>query len=679
MERFFGEILRRRKTVLAVYLVLIVCCGFLSTKVIVDNDLADYLPEDSDSTIAIAEMEREFSEDIPNAQMMVMDISMTDAARLEERIRKVDGVLSVSGIEDENTLDLPYEFIGEETVKNCYKDGNALYTLTLDNDKKLDLIDELRSLTDCEVRFSGTFVTDKTAQKNSAPEIFKTVGIVVVFAIVVFMFTMDSWITPFVLVGALMAGVLINAGTNIIFGSISSVTNTASSVLQMGVSVDYFVFILHRYREYRDEGENTERAMTLALANSVTSVLSSSLTTVIGFAALIFMRYRIGLDMGVVMSKGILISLICAFTLLPCLILILEGLIQRTSHRPLIQTAYRLSDISMKIKYPAMIIFICLLIPAVFLQSHADFYYGFSHFYGDDDPLMVERAQVEEVFGKGNTTVLLVPSGDRAKENMLTEDLSGMPEIMEVTSYSSEVGPYIPYELMPEEITSLLVSEDYSRMVLILDADEESEETFELLDRIKETAEGYYGEGVYLVGDSPSTEDLKNVISEDSTKVNLIAVFAIFIVLILTMRSVKLPALLTLCIKGSIWISVSFSIIKGDPLFYIGHLIVSSILLGSTVDYAILVTNRFLEFRKELDAGNALRESIALSAVSVLTSGLILMTAGVLLGIFCSNQLMAQLGNLLARGTLTAVLVVLFALPGMISLIFRKGKNIKSN
>ena len=658
---------------------LIVCCGFLSTKVIVDNDLADYLPEDSDSTIAIAEMEREFSEDIPNAQMMVMDISMTDAARLEERIRKVDGVLSVSGIEDENTLDLPYEFIGEETVKNCYKDGNALYTLTLDNDKKLDLIDELRSLTDCEVRFSGTFVTDKTAQKNSAPEIFKTVGIVVVFAIVVFMFTMDSWITPFVLVGALMAGVLINAGTNIIFGSISSVTNTASSVLQMGVSVDYFVFILHRYREYRDEGENTERAMTLALANSVTSVLSSSLTTVIGFAALIFMRYRIGLDMGVVMSKGILISLICAFTLLPCLILILEGLIQRTSHRPLIQTAYRLSDISMKIKYPAMIIFICLLIPAVFLQSHADFYYGFSHFYGDDDPLMVERAQVEEVFGKGNTTVLLVPAGDRAKENMLTEDLSGMPEIMEVTSYSSEVGPYIPYELMPEEITSLLVSDDYSRMVLILDADEESEETFELLDRIKETAEGYYGEGVYLVGDSPSTEDLKNVISEDSTKVNLIAVFAIFIVLILTMRSVKLPALLTLCIKGSIWISVSFSIIKGDPLFYIGHLIVSSILLGSTVDYAILVTNRFLEFRKELDAGNALRESIALSAVSVLTSGLILMTAGVLLGIFCSNQLMAQLGNLLARGTLTAVLVVLFALPGMISLIFRKGKNIKSN
>ena len=679
MERFFGEILRRRKTVLAVYLVLIVCCGFLSTKVIVDNDLADYLPEDSDSTIAIAEMEREFSEDIPNAQMMVMDISMTDAARLEERIRKVDGVLSVSGIEDENTLDLPYEFIGEETVKNCYKDGNALYTLTLDNDKKLDLIDELRSLTDCEVRFSGTFVTDKTAQKNSAPEIFKTVGIVVVFAIVVFMFTMDSWITPFVLVGALMAGVLINAGTNIIFGSISSVTNTASSVLQMGVSVDYFVFILHRYREYRDEGENTERAMTLALANSVTSVLSSSLTTVIGFAALIFMRYRIGLDMGVVMSKGILISLICAFTLLPCLILILEGLIQRTSHRPLIQTAYRLSDISMKIKYPAMIIFICLLIPAVFLQSHADFYYGFSHFYGDDDPLMVERAQVEEVFGKGNTTVLLVPAGDRAKENMLTEDLSGMPEIMEVTSYSSEVGPYIPYELMPEEITSLLVSEDYSRMVLILDADEESEETFELLDRIKETAEGYYGEGVYLVGDSPSTEDLKNVISEDSTKVNLIAVFAIFIVLILTMRSVKLPALLTLCIKGSIWISVSFSIIKGDPLFYIGHLIVSSILLGSTVDYAILVTNRFLEFRKELDAGNALRESIALSAVSVLTSGLILMTAGVLLGIFCSNQLMAQLGNLLARGTLTAVLVVLFALPGMISLIFRKGKNIITN
>ncbi|MBR1598854.1 MAG: MMPL family transporter [Lachnospiraceae bacterium] len=666
MQKFFTGLVRHKKIVLVLYMALIILCAYLSTKVKVNSDLADYLPPDSDSTIALSEMEAEFSGDIPNASMMVTDISMAEADKLQKSIQEVDGVLDVSGIADENPLGMPYEFLGEGAVETYYKDGHALYSLTLDTEKKIDLLDDLRALTDKKVSFSGSFVTGKTSQKTSGPEIFKTVGIVIIFAIFLFLATMDSWITPFLLVGTLLAAVVINAGTNLMFGTISSVTNTAASVLQMGVSVDYFIFILHRFREYKDRGEDSENAMILALTHSGGSVVSSSLTTIIGFVALVFMRYRIGMDMGIVLSKGVIISLICAFTLLPCLVLSLEKMMTRTQHKPLIQTAYTLSEICMKVRYPAMVIFILFLIPALLLQSQNNYYYGSSHFYDDSHPVMQDKAEIDSVFGLKNTLVLLLPKGHTAKESQLTEALKAIPEMLSVTSFTGTLGVGIPYEVLPKDITSLLISEDYSRMVLVLDADEESEETFDLLDHIKETAQSFYEEKVHLVGGSVSTEDLKYVISQDSNKVNLIAVVAIFFVLLISMRRVKLPILLTLSIEGAIWISMSISTLKGDWLFYIGYLIVSSILLGSTVDYAILVTNRFLEFRKNMDVNSAIKESIAHSAVSVLTSALILITAGVLLGIICTDQLMAQLGNLLARGTLTAVIVVLFALPGLL-------------
>ena len=417
--------------------------------------------------------------------------------------------------------------------------------------------------------------------------------------------------------------------------------------------------------------------MTLLLTNSGSSVVSSSLTTVIGFAALAFMRYGIGIDMGIVLSKGVLISLICAFTLLPCLILSLDKWMNRTRHKPLIFTAYKLSAVSMKIRYPVMVLFLILLIPALVLQSKSRYYYGSSHFYSDDHPVMVEKAEIESVFGQKNTIVILVPKGDTASEYRLTEALREMPETVSVTSYTGTFSPHIPYEMIPEKFSEQLISESYSRFVLTLNVDEESESTFALIDRIREKAQSLYAQPIYIAGNSASTLDLKSVISKDNTNVNLIAVCAIFMILVLTMRSLRLPLLLTFCIKGAIWISMAVSCLKGDRLFYIGYLIVSSILLGSTVDYAILATNRFLEFKETMHAKNAIRESIAHSAVSVLTSGLILMAAGGLLGVVCTDQLTAQLGTLLARGTFTAMFVVLFALPGLLQLIFPEKKEPK--
>ena len=486
-------------------------------------------------------------------------------------------------------------------------------------------------MTDKKVSFSGSFVDGKVTKENSGPEIFKVIGIVIVIAIILFMSTMDSWITPFLLVLSLLAAVAINSGTNIIFGTISSVTNTAANVLQMGVSVDYFIFILHRYREYKETGLSSLEAMAEAMSRSLVSVLASFLTTIIGFAALIFMRYRIGMDMGIVLSKGVAISLLCAFTLLPCMVLSLEKLIVKTQHRPLLQSARGLAGVSMRLKIGVMLLFLAMIFPALRLQSNNQYYYGSSHFYKDSHFVMEERNAIESVFGKKNTVVLLIPKGRKAEENRLIAELKQMPELIGVTAYTEMLGTDIPYDMLPENIRNLLISEDYSRMVLTLSIDEESDDTFSLLEQVKQTARSYFGDKTHLVGTSVSTSDLKEVISADSVKVNLIAVVAIFLVLLFSMRSLALPILLTLCIEGSIWISMAYSTLRGEVLFYIGYLIVSSILLGSTVDYAILVTNRFREFLQSEASEAALRDSVAHSAISILTSGLILISAGVLL------------------------------------------------
>ena len=532
MKSFFRRILVHRRFVLILYLIVVVLCGYATTKVKVNSTLSDYLPPDSDSTIALSEMESQFTGKIPNAQMMVEGLTMREADRLEGKIRELDGVLDVTGIADQNMFDMPYDFLGEEAVKDYYRDGYALYTLTLDSDRGTDLMDELRALTDHKVSISGSFVDGKVTKENSGPEIFKVIGIVIAIAIVLFMLTMDSWVTPFLLVLSLLAAVAINSGTNIFWGTISSVTNTAANVLQMGVSVDYFIFILHRYREYRETGLDSVEAMAEAMTHSLVSVLASSLTTIIGFAALVFMRYRIGMDMGIVLSKGVAISLLCAFTLLPCMVLSLEKLIAKTQHKPLLQSAHGLAGISMRVKLPIMLIFLVLVVPALRLQSNNQYYYGSSHFYKDTHFVMEERNAIEAVFGKKNTVVLLVPKGQKSTEDKLIAELKEIPELISVTAYTEMLGTDIPYEMLPEDIRMLLISEDYSRMVLTLSIDEESEDTFSLLERVKQTAQSYFGDQTHLVGTSVSTSDLKEVISADSLKVNLIAVIAIFVVLL---------------------------------------------------------------------------------------------------------------------------------------------------
>lgn len=700
MESIFKFILRHRRLVVAFFLILAAVCAFFSTKVRINSDLTDYLPKDSDSTVSLRVMEESFDGGIPNLQLMVKDISLTGAQKLADDLREIDGVESVS-FADSSLLTsfLPLEMLPDSSLSSYYRDSCALFSLTVDENRDISTIDEIREkaaarqakapakstdsssdevpdASEAEKVFtSGSFASNKYAQATAPREIRTTVLIVIAFAMVLLLLSMDSYLEPFILLFCLLIGVLINMGSNLIFGTISSITNTAASVLQMGVSVDYSIFLLHRFRELRP-GRSAEEAMVLAMKRSFSSVLSSSLTTIIGFLALLFMRYRIGTDMGLVLSKGIAISLICAFMLLPCMVLILEKPVLKTSHKPLISTANGLGTVSAKIRVPASILFLLLIVPALYASFHNSYYYGSSRMYKETNEVSREAQIISDVFGKDNTLVLLVPRGHQAEEYMLGRDLKDLPYVRSVTSYSEMLGFNVPDIMVPESSLALLRSDEYSRIVLNLALEDESEETFTAIEAIRSAAETRYGEDVHLIGGSVSTYDLKQVISADSIKVNLACAGAIFLVLILTFRSLIIPVVLTLSIEGAIWITMAIPYVRGSYLFYIGYLIVSSILLGATVDYAILLTNRYREIRKKGTAKKAaVREAVSVSAVSVLSSGLILSVAGLLLKLICANQIAAQLGANLCIGTIMAMIIVLFVLPGLLCLIDRQGSS----
>ena len=673
MSRFFLYILDHRRQVLVIYLLAAVFSAFAVLQVKVNSDLTAYLPEDSDSTIALRAMEQSFGGEIPNTRLMVNDISFDDASSFAETIRQMPGVNSVSFVMMADYLGLPASAVTDGMKASAWRDDHALYTIAMDYNADINALSDIRKASGRSTAAAGTFVDAKTAASSSARELFIVIGIVVVFGIMILLLTLPSLLEPFLLVLCLMTAVLLNAGTNIIFGSISIITSIASSVLQMGVSVDYSIFLLHRAREYRADGYGAREAFAQAMLHSGSSILSSALTTAIGFLAITVMRYRIGLDMGLVLGKGILISLVCAFTLFPCLLLSCDRLVQKTSHRVIFRHAPHIAAFSVKVRIPAMVIFAALLVPAYLMQTNNQFYYGASHSYRDTHTVVQERRAIEDVFGQSNQAVLLVPADrqeeELALENRLQEDI---PAITSLVSWPSTIGSSLLRFLVPDSLKDLFISEDYSRAVLSLSLEEESEETFDTVQKIQNEARSVFGENCHLAGISVSTLDLKNVISEDSLRVNLIALGAIFLVLAATFRSILVPAVLSLTIEGGIWINMAIPRLTGSILFYIGWLIVSSILLGFTVDYAILVTNRYLELRKKGEEKRpALKDCVGLSSVSVLTSGMIMIVAGILLGLFCTNQVIAQVGFLLARGTFIALVIVLLCLPGELSLLER--------
>lgn len=669
MKKFYQIIVNNPQKIIICFVLLAVVGVVLSGMVGVNYNMTDYLPEDTASTVSLEVMEEEFEGGIPNARVMVKDVSIPEALDYKEKILSCEGVTDVTWLDDAADILQPIETMDTDTVETYYKDNSALFTVTIEDGKQVEAIDAIRNIIGDNNAMDGDAVSTAIATTGTVSEINIITAVAILFIFIVLIITTTSWIEPVLVMVGLGISVLINNGSNLIFGEISFVTNAAGTILQVAVSLDYSVFLIHRFEECKMEITDSKEAMVDALCKSTSSILSSGLTTVIGFLALVFMRFRIGPDLGLALAKGVAISLITVFTFMPVLILAMQKWLQKSQHRSFLPGFRGFGRAVYRVMIPLVCVFAVLIVPSYLASNANDFYYGSSKIYGDTTQYGQDVAAIEEMYGKSDTYVVMVPRGDLAAEQELSGALNDIPQVKSILSYVDTVGAEIPVEYLDEDIVSQLVSENYSRFVITVEADYEGEETFDLVENIRNTVNTYYPDSYYLAGTGVSTYDLMDTITADTIKVNLIAIGAVFLVLLLTMKSLSLPVILVLAIETAVWINVSVPYFAGSVIFYISYLIISSIQLGATVDYAILFTERYLEFKSRIGKKSAVIETVAVVTPSVLTSGTVLAVVGFLLGYISSHGILSQLGIFIGRGSLLSLFIVLFVLPGLLYLL----------
>lgn len=666
MERFFRAILRHKRVVVFLFLLSAIIGAILSTGVKVNYTFADYLPEDTPSTIALDTMNEEFGSGAPNARLVVEHRSVPQALALKEKIAEIEGIRDITWLDDAADIKGPLELIGRSTLDQYYKDGKACFSLTIDSDKLLETEQQVRRLAGSGSAMAGAAVNTAAATATTGVEVGKIMMLVIPLCFIILLVTTTSWFEPVLFMITIGIAILINLGTNLFFGEISFVTKAACSILQLAVSMDYSIFLLHRFSAYREEGLPVQDAMIKAIRKSFFTITASGLTTVIGFAALILMEFRIGPDMGTVMAKAIALSMICVLLLLPVLALMSYRWIDRTQHRPLMPKFQTFSKFVSKIRVPALIVFLLVMIPAFLAQSSNDFRYGAGEIFRQGTQTYAESVQVEKEFGKTNQLVLMVPKGDTAKEKELSGAVHKIPQVTEVLSFVDAAGPQVPPDYLDKKTRGKLISDHYSRMVITINTSQESREAFAVVKKLRQLGKQYYGNNYLLAGESATTYDMRDVTTRDMHRVNFIAIGAIFLILLLTMRSVIIPVILVLVIETSIWINLSVPYFAGEQLQYIAYLIISAIQLGATVDYAILMASRYMEERQRYLKKEALLSTVRNTALSILTSASILTLGGGMLGAISTNGVLIELGTLVARGAVLSAALVLLVLPAIL-------------
>jgi predicted RND superfamily exporter protein len=680
---FSQAIIRHKKTILIVFLCVALLSALLSLKVSVNYDMVDYLPKDAQSTTAIKIMQEEFGGETANARVMLTDVSIQEALQYKQKISEIEGVTSVSWLDNIIGLDTlqtkPLDFLDSSIVKNYYKDKNALLTLSIESGKESAAVNAIYELIGENNAAAGDAVNAAETQAMSVSEVMNAMFILLPIIIIILIISTTSWLEPLLFLFTIGIAIVINMGTNIIFGEISFITQTVSPILQLAVSLDYAIFLLHSFRHHRMSNE-PQQAMLLAMKESMPTVAASAATTVVGFAALIFMRFGIGADLGINLLKGIILSFISVMVFLPVLTLICYKAIDKTSHRKLMPDFKKPGNLLMKVRTPFLVLALLAVLPSFLAQSQTEFMYGMG---GITNASRVgkDTTFIEGKFGKENVLAVIVPKENAGKQSEFCTALSEIPHITSVVSFVTAVSSEIPPEFVPKEVIKEFYSEHYARIILYTDTPEEGETTFDLVQTILDTAAMHY-DTYYLAGQSTTLFDMKSIVSTDTKLTNIVAIIGIFLVLLVTFRSPILPLLLLFSIETAIWINLSFPYFTDKPLSFIGYLIISTVQLGATVDYAILLTNAYMNNRKTLSKKDAMRATLVNNLAAILTSAVILASAGFTLAFTTSNPIISELGTLLGRGTLLSLTMVACVLPALLILLdklFNKKANSITN
>lgn len=675
VDKLFRATLNHRKGVLAWAFILCVVCALCIPLVKVNYEFADYLPEESASTRSLQVLEDSFGGNLPNGYVYVQGVSLMQADALAQEFEALDGLSDVLWLGDVVDIACPLETYDQNVVNARKSDEGYLYQVTFDSTKAVTTLDEVKEVAAAkgasDVAMSGDAVNTAVAQGSSDIEIQIILIMAVAVILGLLLLTSEAWFEPVLFLSVIGISIVYNLGTNIIFGEISFITQMCAAILQLAVSMDYGIVMLHEYRHFKAEGLSSYEAAVAGMHKASGVIASSAATTFFGFLSLCVMAFLIGADMGLVLAKGIVFSFLSVLFVLPVMVLLSEKLLQRTAHRKFLPSFNKFAQWCVRLSIPFTIIAALVVAPAFLGSRQTEFVYGASGFVEPGSEIYDDTNLIEDTFNASGQWVLLVPEGSWGKERALTQAIDGLPHVTSVTSYVTTVSERIPTDVVPEESLSALISNGYSRIIIGTDLSSEGQEVFDLIQEVRDIGQQYYPNAYELVGGMVTSYDMSLIVNDDSLRVLIASVVAIGLVLLIMFRSLSIPLILLFTIELSIWINLAIPYFTGDTIQYIGYLIISAIMLGATVDYTIILSRSYLEKRREMPKRPALIKAISHSAITILTSATILTLCGMFIGLISSNGVIAGLGTLIGRGAFIAALNTFLLLP-MLFIVFDK-------
>ena len=672
LKKMAHFIVQRGRIIEKFFIAMTIFCAVCYPFVGVNYDLSKYLPDFAPTKQALDVMEQEFG--YPGmARIMVKDVTLPEARTIRQRISRVDGVDLVVGPDLAANVYSTDAFIKNSLTDRFYKDGNAVYQIIFeDGDSDASThkaINEIYGIVGKDRGcFAGSAVSSKERQESITREIAMAIGMAVVIIWLILTLTTTSWFEPFLFILVMAVAIVLNMGSNIMFGRISFFTFSTAAILQLAVSMDYSIFLLHTYTAIKQSGVDSRPAMEAAIEKSCSSILASGATTIVGFLVIALMKFTIGRDVGFVLTKGIVCSLVTVLFLMPTLILRFDKKIEKTAHRSFLPPLDGLGKMMYRIRIPVLAAAAFCAVPCYFGQSMNYFYYGDDALGSGPGTRVYEDSRaIEDVFGKSNVIIAMVPNGNVIKERRLTDELEDQEFIDYALSMAGTLPQGIPESFLPESVTKQLRTDSYARILISMETREESSYSFQCSEKLTEIVKKYYPEDSYVIGMTPTTIDIRDILTDDYNRVSIISLAGVALVVMLTFHSVMVPVLVIIPIEVAIYLNMTIPYIIGDSMVYIGYIIVSCLQLGATIDYSILMTNNYMEFRETMGSREAAVTAIAKSAISILTSGGILTVVGYLLYFTSSIQAISQVGRLVGRGALLSMILVLSLLPALLA------------
>lgn len=673
MQKFGRGVVKLRVPILIVSVLLLIpsIFGFLSTRI--NYDILSYLPSDIETMKGQDIMLDEFGKG--GFSLVMLDgMEDKDVEKVKEKIEKVDHVCDVLWYDTLADVSLPKEVLPDDIYDFFNTDNSTMMAVFFDEatsaDGSLEAVKEIRSIAGEQCFVSGMSSVVEDIKDLTMQEAPMYVVIAVILTSIILALTMDSFLIPLFFMLSVGMAIVYNMGTNFIQGEISFITEALAAVLQLAVTIDYSIFLWHSYKEEKEKhpGDNKE-AMAVAIGKTITSVVSSSITTVAGFLALCFMSYELGMDMGIVMAKGVVIGVICCITVLPSMILVFDKALEKTMHKDLVPSLEKPSKFIIKHHAAFIVLFIVVLIPAVYGQINTNVYYNLTDTLPKDLNSVIANTKLDEEYNMATTHMLLVDADMQPKEvNSMLDEMGKVDGVSFSMSLDTLIGPSIPREIVPDSVTKILKSDKWQLMLVGSEYKVASDEENSQIDELSKILKSYDKDGM-LIGEAAATKDLIDITDHDFKVVNIVSIAAIFIIILIALRSVSLPIILVAVIEFAITVNMGVPCFTNTTIPFIASVVIGTIQLGATVDYAILMTTRY---KTERNAGKDKHEAVTIalttSMKSIMVSALGFFASTFGVGVYSSVDMISQLCTLMSRGAIISMITVICILPSMLML-----------